>query len=1237
MSTQNQLRFKVGSGLDVNNERIINMASPIDKGDSVNLDYFDIHNSIVEYTEDRGYIKGFVTFYNNKIYIANNNIPAPAGKFKNSQWSSMSSSPTWVDVTSTGKDGIKSNIGAYYKFTSEYADLEFILPDTANDGDVVTFMDYGNKLNKFSVKVSSKTQNIVSYPYTTNFYYLSQPLTQYMFVYSERQWRPYLSNRTSAQTVYLRTPSHKAQAGETIFRYAITGEATITLPKYANHGDSISLYDLDGYTSQTPIKFTVGDSDYTINGGKKEVILYTIGGEVLSFDNEKKDWILFDLDFNLRSKMIVDDYVSAPSDSLALMPPIAKKNITITLPKNSAEGDLIRLSFEYMNFGQKVTLKSVGSKIMLPNSLDKVFLTYSEVKAKKTKDYIEFVIDPVNDNITNLILSKLTDSSGVPRWVVVNHKTRIESVDPANINRYGVAKIASETAVNVIEATDKESIVTPFTLAKRRSTEARHGLARIATLDEVIKGIGTDNFVVPEKLNKKVAKKDDIGLIKLSTQQQVDAGTDDISAVTPKTLHAKRAKEGGILGISTLVNTTGTKPPTTKTANDGTNVYKETEGVSVVTPKSLSQRVATNTIIGLGYRSNDSDLLEAESKDVNYWNYPTFITPEVYIKRTALETRTGISKLATTAESLSLTNNTVVLTPKSVRNIISTDKLIGLSKYATTAEYYAGNSKTTIVPKVSKDHFESITFDFKAKDSNIMGSMDFAGIWKSKANITATLEHSDKVNYGVSKSHDIDFVADTKWLVTNKEVYDEDLYVSANTLRTLISTKDKQGLSVAFNIGTTGTISTLTKTQVTDRGRTVEEFHVTPLSLDNYLHKNASSRSKTNVWGTTRNSTNAESFVGTNILGSTQALTTYLDNISVSPRSLNYALQNFLPLKAKAVNSDMIDGHKSANIFLLNRDNKVTTKQTFGNIESTGNIVVKDYLTTVDVRTNTTTYSDKFVINTDTKGFKLTDKLGKTNVDLTINDLNSNIINSDSARFGTEIRLNGKYFARYADTTGRFNIGNGNIPINYMLSDSDDLSVTKGSLSGKVLDTLNFDKIIDSVYVGINNDQNVNGQKTFGKGTLYSATAKNTNGYSFEIISGSTNINKLPPYEYTSRKITNGKITYVGPKYSEGILETFKSAFGTVERWRPFGSNLTFERRKTKAGVFTEWDEMLSLLNLPTTAELNAINVNETNFKDISVTGNFDLLVDGLSKYKGIRLSSDGINKNIVMEWIEER
>lgn len=1234
MSTQN-LRFKVGNGVDANKERIINVASPIDKGDSVNLDYFDVHNSIVEYTEDRGYIKGFVTFYNNKIYIANENIEYPAGTFKNSQWTSMSSSPTWLDVTSTGEAGRQTTIGAYYKFTTEYADLNFVLPDTANDGDVVTLMDYGNQTNKYSVKVTSKSQNIISHPYTTNFYYLTQPMTQYMFVFSERQWRPYLSNKDSPKTVYLRNPNHTAQAGETIFRYAITGEATITLPKYANHGDTISLYDLEGYTSQTPIKFTAEGSDYTINGGKKEIILYTIGGEVLSFDNEKKDWILFDLDFNLRSKMITDDYVSRPSDSLALMPPTTKKNTVITLPKNSAEGDLIRLSFEYMDFGQKVTLKSVGTQIMLPNSLKKTFLKYSEVKAKKTKDYSEFIIDPVDENITNLILSKLTDSKGVQRWIVVNYKARVEAVDSANIDRYGVAKIASESVVNDIEATDKESIVTPFTLAKRRSTETRHGLARIATLDEVIKGTGTDNFIVPEKLNKKVAKKDDIGLIKLSTQQEVDTGTDDISAVTPKTLHEKRAKEGGILGISTLVNTIGTKPPTTKTSTDGTNIYKDTEGVSVVTPKSLSQRVATNTIIGLGFRSNDSDLLEAESKDSGYWDVPTFITPDVYIKRTSTESRTGISKLATTAESLNLTNNTVVLTPKSVRNIKSSEKLIGLNKYATTAEYYAGNASTTIVPKVAKDHFESITFDFKAKGSNSMGSMNFSGIWKAKSVITATLEHSDKAKYGVSKSHDIDFGTDLKWVVTNKETYDEDLYVSANTLRTLSSTKDKQGLSVAFDIGTTGTIASLTGTQITGRGRSVEEFHVTPLSLDNYLHKNASSRAKTNVWGTTRNATNAESFIGTDILGSTQALTSYSDVISVSPRSLNYALQNFLPLKAMAVNSNMIDGHKSSNIFLLNRDNKVTTKQTFGNIESTGNLVVKDYLTTGDVRTNISTFSDKFVINTDTKGFKLTDKVGTKNVDLTINDLNSNIINSDSARIKTDIRLGGAYLAR---TVGNnISLSNGSKNLTFDLPVDADMVVKKGDRSGTVLDTLNFDKVIDSVYVGINNDQEINGQKSFRKGTLYTPTAKDSNGYSFEIISGDTNINKMPPYEYTSRKISGGKITYVGPKYSEGVLETFKSDFGTIERWRPFGSNLSFERRKTKAGKYTEWDEMISLLNLPTTSELSAINVNETNFNDISITGNLDILVDGLSKYKGMRFRADDLNKHVTMEWIEEK
>lgn len=110
--------------------------------------------------------------------------------------------------------------------------------------------------------------------------------------------------------------------------------------------------------------------------------------------------------------------------------------------------------------------------------------------------------------------------------------------------------LASEA--EVLAGTDQAKAVTSAGLNARTATEARTGLAAIASQAQANAASDHDDtrFVTPKKLWGwvKQATESMLGMAKVATQTQVNAGTDDATIVTPKKL--RNALDANVLGVA---------------------------------------------------------------------------------------------------------------------------------------------------------------------------------------------------------------------------------------------------------------------------------------------------------------------------------------------------------------------------------------------------------------------------------------------------------------------------------------------------------------------------------------------------------------------------------------------------------------------------------------------------------------------------------------------------------------
>ena len=91
MSDLLKQHFRATNGLDAGGNKVINvaLADRNVKTDGVSVEYVIQENTIQKYDPTRGYLTDFAVTYGRRIWIANKDIPKPAGNFNQANWTSL--------------------------------------------------------------------------------------------------------------------------------------------------------------------------------------------------------------------------------------------------------------------------------------------------------------------------------------------------------------------------------------------------------------------------------------------------------------------------------------------------------------------------------------------------------------------------------------------------------------------------------------------------------------------------------------------------------------------------------------------------------------------------------------------------------------------------------------------------------------------------------------------------------------------------------------------------------------------------------------------------------------------------------------------------------------------------------------------------------------------------------------------------------------------------------------------
>lgn len=133
MSGPDQKPFKARLGFDANNERLINLADPINQQDGMNLQTFVERNTVPAFDPIRlGYPAGFVVEYDRRLFKAKTQISG-SGSFNINNWAEIRAHDKWIFVSGTY---VAQPGDCVYVRSS--ATLPIItLPPTTTEGDVV--------------------------------------------------------------------------------------------------------------------------------------------------------------------------------------------------------------------------------------------------------------------------------------------------------------------------------------------------------------------------------------------------------------------------------------------------------------------------------------------------------------------------------------------------------------------------------------------------------------------------------------------------------------------------------------------------------------------------------------------------------------------------------------------------------------------------------------------------------------------------------------------------------------------------------------------------------------------------------------------------------------------------------------------------------------------------------------------------------------------------------------------
>lgn len=136
MSGPDQKPFKARLGFDANNERLVNLADPINQTDGMNLQTFVERNTVPAFDPLRlGYPAGFVVEYDRRLFKAKTQISG-SGSFNINNWAEIRAHDKWIFIS--GNYVAQPGDCVYVK--SSTALPVITLPPSTTEGDVVRIL-----------------------------------------------------------------------------------------------------------------------------------------------------------------------------------------------------------------------------------------------------------------------------------------------------------------------------------------------------------------------------------------------------------------------------------------------------------------------------------------------------------------------------------------------------------------------------------------------------------------------------------------------------------------------------------------------------------------------------------------------------------------------------------------------------------------------------------------------------------------------------------------------------------------------------------------------------------------------------------------------------------------------------------------------------------------------------------------------------------------------------------------
>lgn len=1234
--------FRSTHGLDAANEHILNVKRPELSKDSIhygiNVEFFVDETTIQEYDPTRGYKKGFTISYKNKLFYSKFVIKAPAGEFSYPSWEQIRTD-IQSKVVSSGTEINPYHLspGQHISCDTTLNEVHFKLPDSPDDGDTIVISDIGGNLGLKKAQILAARHPIRLYGQSVSDFMLTRPYGTTVVTFVGNSWRVYQEQVAERAAYFSQSGTNQTQSGDLVYCESKKGSIKVTLPKYSNHGDIIKLHDLDGRDTTFNIILNVHPESKASIGkvGVKSTNLFTSGAHIL-YDSNGSTWKVFDIDHRERLKLVTSDYTLNPNDKITTFGPLNKerKTITLTLPESSDNGLPVYISNLYMRPGQKVVIKPADplSVIMFNKDLMEFPKRSERITTGDVESLPEIVIDGSNDTYCSIELAYVDVPGKAPYWVVTEYNPLVERVDPNHRSGLGVIALATQTEANVDKGKNpnKEVAITPETLANRTATETRQGILRTATEKEVlIDSTATHDKLIaitPFTLNKRTPTEQRSGVVIIANQAEVNAGAIDDKFVSPLKLHNRTATESRT-GIAALVKSGGT-PTTVSRGTKGTMVYDFSDHKTIVTPKTLTELKSTALAAGLVFIANENEVISGSSQDPI--KFPAVVSPEELHKKTATEERIGFTQTATQEETNTNVDGFKYVSPKTLSGRTATVSRTGIAKLATQKEFDDGHTLTISTPSVVKARFKSAT-RYNADTSSGV-SID-GSLWDT---LNVKNLHSSLTQIGTISTASGD--------ETNKRLIDNKA-VTPKSLASVVSSETNSGLV---------RLSTLNEL-ITGADNTLA---VSPLNLFTVKNHKTAWKADTKTFGFIRLATLAETWVGNNKVGSTTELSLYDELNAVSPKGLNNALLNYLPKTATAVNSDKLGNRAPSEYTVKSLNEIVAGKWIFNNLQTfkTGvNVTGPSTLDTISLNGVSPQLEIKPTSNAVESSISLKTKTGDSwnlstfDNDITLSsndktvakftkdgilDLQNGVIsNTSQVDLANKLTLNNWDFIEKDSTTGA-SIGNTAINVKMKSLDASNLVVSEKSASYKIVTTKNLIEETGKNFLNTKGgtltgrlDITNNPVSPLVKETAAATSVQDIGIWNQNILLA-VNTETYPPVS-GDRTVVDGSVVYKNPVYGPGVLfNTASSRSNGFQIWAPSGSSKKYIRSTNANGTYGEFDEILTMNNLPTPEEIGAISSSGLVYKDLKVQGWIQI--------GPLRIRPNLETKEVEFDWIED-